>query len=46
MMEIRRMVGLSSFSIVGIGAMNNDATIISNGILSKNDFTYLTMKAL
>lgn len=44
MMEIRRMVGLSSFSIVGIGAMNNDATIISNGILSKNDFTYLTMK--
>lgn len=42
--EIRRMVRLSSFSIVGIGAMNNDATIISNGILSKNDFTYLTMK--
>ena len=27
--EIRRMVRLSSFSIVGIGAMNNDATIIS-----------------
>ena len=42
--EIRRMVKLSSFSIVGIGAMNSEATIISNGILSKNDFTYLTMQ--
>lgn len=43
-MEIRRMVKLSSFSIVGIGAMNHDATIISNGILTKNDFAYLTMQ--
>lgn len=42
--EIRRMVGLSAFSIVGIGAMNSEATIISNGILSKNDFAYLSMK--
>ncbi len=42
--EIRRMVKLSSFSIVGIGAMNPDATILSNGILSQNDFAYLTMK--
>ena len=38
------MVKLSSFSIVGIGAMNPDATILSNGILSQNDFAYLTMK--
>lgn len=42
--EIKRMVKLASMSIIGIGAMNDDATIISNGILTKNDFTYLSLR--
>lgn len=42
--EISRMLQLSSFSVVGIGSMEDDATIIKSGILSKNDFLYLQMK--
>ncbi len=42
--EIRRMVNLSSMSVVGIGGMAEDATILRNGILSKNDFTVLGMQ--
>ena len=42
--EIRRMIQLSSLSIVGLGGMNPDATIITNGIMNKNDFTYLQMQ--
>lgn len=41
---INRMIQLSSLTIVGIGAMNEDATIISNGILNKTDFTCLSMQ--
>lgn len=42
--EISRMVQLSSLSVVGIGSMNDNATIIKSGILSKSDFLYLQMK--
>ena len=42
--EIQRMTRLASLSVVGIGAMNDEATVISNGIFSKNDFTYLKMQ--
>lgn len=42
--EIERMVPLSAMSVVGIGHMGEDATIIQNGILTKNDFTILHMK--
>jgi Transcriptional regulator, contains sigma factor-related N-terminal domain len=42
--EIHRMIPLSSMSVVGIGGMSDEATIIRNGILSKNDFTVLTMQ--
>lgn len=42
--EIFRMVPLSSMTVVGIGSMEDDATIISNGLLSKNDFTVLKMQ--
>ncbi len=42
--EITRMVRLSSISVVGIGSMHESATIIRSGILSKNDFLYLSMK--
>ena len=42
--EIFRMIPLSSMSVVGIGSLNNDATIVKNGIFSENDFTYLRMR--
>lgn len=41
---ISRMVGLSTMSVIGIGGMSEDATILANGILSRDDFLYLTMK--
>jgi len=43
-MEITRMVRLASISVIGIGPMHETATIIKSGILSKNDFLYLSMK--
>lgn len=42
--EVRRMIQLSTLSIVGIGGMSSNATIMTSGILSKNDFAYLAMK--
>jgi len=42
--EILRMVQLSSLSVVGIGSIGDNATILKSGILSKNDFIYLKMK--
>lgn len=42
--EISRMLQLSSLSVVGIGSMGDNATIIKSGILSKNDLLYLEMK--
>lgn len=42
--EISRMVRLASMTVVGIGGMSDDATILKNGILSKNDFLYLSMQ--
>jgi|LFRM01.1.fsa_nt_gb DNA-binding transcriptional regulator LsrR (DeoR family) len=42
--ELSRMIHLSSFSVVGIGSMDESATIIKSGILGLNDFVYLRMK--
>lgn len=42
--EIMRMVKLASMTLVGIGGMGDDATILKNGIVSKNDFFYLSMR--
>ena len=42
--EILRMVQLSSLSVVGIGAIQENATIIKSGILNKSDFVYLKMQ--
>lgn len=42
--EIYRMIPLSSMSVVGIGSMNDNATIIRNGIFSKNDFMVLRLQ--
>lgn len=44
MEEITRMVPLATMTVVGIGAMNDGATILSNGILNQNDFLYLSMQ--
>ncbi|MGM9526773.1 MAG: sugar-binding transcriptional regulator [Oscillospiraceae bacterium] len=42
--DVARMSSLSDLTVVGIGGMNNDATIVSSGVLSMNDFNYLRMK--
>lgn len=42
--EVSRMLQLSCLSVVGIGSMGGNATIIKSGILTKNDFLYLKMK--
>ena len=42
-MEISRMVPLASFTVIGIGGMNDEATVLKAGALSKNDFLYLKM---
>ncbi len=42
--ELSRMEQLSSFTVIGIGGMTEDATIIKSSILSKNDLLYLQMQ--
>ena len=42
--EIARMTKLARMTIIGIGAMNNDATVIKSSILNQNDFLLLSMK--
>lgn len=41
--EIQKMVDLSDVTVVGIGGLNDDATIVKNGIISKNDLRLLQM---
>lgn len=42
--EISRMVNLASMTVISVGGINEDATIIKNGIFTKNDFLYLSMQ--
>ena len=42
--EFSRMAQLSSVTVVGIGGMEDEATIIKSNILSKNDLLYLQMQ--
>lgn len=42
--EISNMIQLASMTIVGIGAMNNESTILKSSILGHNDFLLLSMK--
>lgn len=42
--EVSNMIQLASMTIVGIGAMDDGATILKSSILSHNDFLLLTMK--
>ncbi len=39
--DVRDLVPLSSLSVVGIGAMNDQATVLMGGILTANDFLLL-----
>jgi DNA-binding transcriptional regulator LsrR (DeoR family) len=41
--EIFRMAQLAAFTIIGIGGMNEDATVLKAGVISKNDFLRLKM---
>jgi DNA-binding transcriptional regulator LsrR (DeoR family) len=41
--EIFRMVSLASFTIIGIGGMNDEATVLQSEILSKKEFLLLKM---
>lgn len=43
-MQILNMTALSQLSVVGIGGMDKEATIVNNGMLSNNDFLLLSMK--
>lgn len=42
--EIIRMISLAQLTVVGIGAMDEGATIFHSGILNKNDLLYLSMQ--
>ena len=42
--EFSRMAKLSSMTVVGIGAMIDEATIVNSNILTRNDFIYLKMQ--
>jgi DNA-binding transcriptional regulator LsrR (DeoR family) len=42
--EISSMIKLASMTIVGIGSMSEDATIIKSSILTQNDFILLRMQ--
>lgn len=39
--DIQALIPLSSFSVVGIGAMNEDATILMSGVMTAHDFLVL-----
>jgi len=42
--EVWRMVKLAAMTVIGIGGLNEDATVIKNGIFSQSDFLYLAMQ--
>ncbi|MDO4344634.1 MAG: sugar-binding domain-containing protein [Eubacteriales bacterium] len=42
--QIKNMVSLAKMSVIGIGGMDKEATILANGMLSYNDFLLLSMK--
>ena len=41
--EITRLISLAEMSVVGIGAMDPEATLFRSGVLSPSDLTYLEM---
>ena len=41
--ELTRLISLAEMSVVGIGAMDPQATIFRSGVLTPSDLTYLEM---
>ena len=39
--DIQALIPLSSLSVIGIGAMNDDATVLTSGVLTNHDFLVL-----
>ena len=39
--DIRALIPLSSLTVIGIGAMNDDATVLTSGVLTTSDFLVL-----
>ena len=39
--DIRALIPSSSFTVIGIGAMNDDATVLMSGVLTPSDFLVL-----
>lgn len=42
--QIFNMASLAQLTVIGIGAMDESATVLTNGMFSSNDFLLLTMK--
>ncbi|GHV39691.1 deoxyribonucleoside regulator [Spirochaetia bacterium] len=42
--EVLSMVSLASFTIIGIGGMGENATIVKSGVITKSDFLHLKMQ--
>lgn len=42
--EIYRMIGLSAYTVVGVGGLDAEATIFKSGMLNNNDFVFLKMR--
>lgn len=42
--ELLNMTQLAAFTLVGIGAIDENATVVKSGVLSHNDYFYLRMK--
>ena len=39
--DIQALIPLSSLSVIGVGAMNDDATVLTSGVLTNHDFLVL-----
>lgn len=42
--DVLRMIQLADMTVVGIGSLHEEATILKNGLLTRSDYEYLKMK--
>ncbi len=42
--DIMQMIQGAAMTVISVGGLNHDATLINNNILTKNDFNYLSMQ--
>lgn len=42
--EVSRIIRLAAMTVIGIGGIKEDATLIRNGLFTQNDFLYLSMQ--